>query len=93
MVKSQFLTCPMISNQTVNVPEDQLLDYELTNAERIGNYFHHLMTDEERGKEGPLMYPGLMSDDYLTQCPPTVVFTSEFDFLRRDATHFIERLK
>lgn len=39
------------------------------------------------------MYPGLMSDDDLAKCPPTVVFTSEFDYLRRDATHFIGRLK
>lgn len=29
----------------------------------------------------------------LKDFPPTVVFTSEFDYLRRDALHFIEQLK
>lgn len=39
------------------------------------------------------MFPGLMDLEDLKNCPPTVLFTSEFDFLRRDVYHFIDRLK
>lgn len=45
MIKSQFLTCPMISNQLARVPEGELLDHEKTNVESMANFFHHLVTD------------------------------------------------
>lgn len=51
------------------------------------------MTDEDRKIKGAAMYPGLMDLEDLKKCPPTVVFTSEFDFLRRDALNFVDRLK
>ena len=34
-----------------------------------------------------------MSDDILKLYPPTVIWTSEFDILRRDNEKFAERLK
>jgi acetyl esterase/lipase len=34
-----------------------------------------------------------MTDEELRKLPPTMVFTSEFDFLRRDALDLISRLK
>ena len=67
--------------------------YEKPNAPSITNFFHHLMRDTDRSKKGPEMYPGLMDLDDLRKCPPCVVFTSEFDFLRRDAMEFIGRLR
>lgn len=40
-----------------------------------------------------MLYPGKMSMEDLKQIPPTVVFTSEFDFLRKDALDLISRLR
>lgn len=34
-----------------------------------------------------------MAEDVLAKIPNTIVFTSEYDFLRRDAIKFIGRLK
>jgi acetyl esterase/lipase len=34
-----------------------------------------------------------MNDAALKKIPPVCVFTSEFDMLRRDALHIVERLK
>lgn len=93
MIKSLFLICPMISDQTGSLTENQLKPYEKSNALSISNFFHHLMTDEDRKIKGAAMYPGLMDLEDLKKCPPTVVFTSEFDFLRRDALNFVDRLK
>ena len=39
------------------------------------------------------MFPGRMDAEALKRCPPVCVFTSEFDMLRRDALHIVERLK
>ena len=41
----------------------------------------------------PLLFPGKMDDKYVKLLPPTAMFTSEFDFCRRDAILFAERLK
>lgn len=81
----------MISDQAGRVPEAELEPYEKPNASSVTSFFHHLMTEEQRSQEGvkPLMHPGMMDLDDLKHCPPTIVFTSEFDFLRRDALHFI----
>lgn len=40
-----------------------------------------------------LLYPGRMGIKDLKYCPPTCMFTSEFDFLRGDAMYFIQKLK
>lgn len=93
MIKSQILTCPMISNQSGSLPESQLADYEVPNAESIKNFIQHLSTPEDFKQKSAIAFPGLMSDGEVAQCPPTVIFTSEFDYLRRDAIHFAKRLQ
>lgn len=44
-------------------------------------------------KKDPILFPGLMSQDNTNKLPPTIVITSEFDYLRRDALKFIDKLK
>lgn len=39
------------------------------------------------------LYPGKVDAKLLQMFPPTCVFTSEFDFLRRDNEKFADRLK
>lgn len=39
------------------------------------------------------MFPGKTSDEILAKFPPIAVFTSEFDFLRRDNLAFAERAR
>jgi len=40
-----------------------------------------------------MLYPGRMSLEQLKKLPPAVVFSSEYDYLRRDAHKIIQKLK
>lgn len=40
-----------------------------------------------------MLYPGKASDELLKKLPMTAVWTSEFDFYRRDNVLYAERLK
>lgn len=54
---------------------------------------HNLLVDDpDKERENPYLNPGRMPTEQLCKIPPTIVYTSEFDFLRRDAIHFINRL-
>lgn len=48
------------------------------------------MSEEEKNY---LLYPGNVSDALLKQVPPTAVWTSEFDFYKRDNLKYAQRLK
>ena len=50
-------------------------------------------TDYDNQQNDDQLFPGRTTDDILKLYPPTVVWTSEFDFLRRDNEIFAERLK
>ena len=50
-------------------------------------------TDFEAQANDDQLYPGNASDDIMRKYPPVVVFTQEFDFLRRDNEVFAERLR
>ena len=50
-------------------------------------------TDWENQQDDDQVFPGRTSDEILSQYPPTVIWTSEFDFLRRDNETFAARLK
>lgn len=55
---------------------------------------HNLLVDDpDKERENPYLCPGRMPEAQLRKLPPTIVYTSEFDFLRRDAIHFIDRLR
>ena len=50
-------------------------------------------TDFDNQVDDDQLYPGKVSDVILKKYPPTVVWTSEFDFLRRDNEAFAKRLQ
>ena len=56
-------------------------------------YQHIYATDYENQQNDPQVYPGRASDEILKKYPPTVIWTSEFDCLRRDNEEFAARLK
>ena len=39
-----------------------------------------------------MLFPGKISEEECKLLPPTVVMTSEFDFMRRDAKSLISKL-
>ena len=56
--------------------------------------FYENMTENfYRSKNDPYIFPIKMTDDVMKLLPPTAVFTGEFDFFRRDACAFAERLQ
>ena len=59
----------------------------------MNNVYKMLAYDIDHQKEDPYLYPGNMPMEALEKIPQTVVMTSEFCFVRRDALDFIERLK
>lgn len=56
-------------------------------------YQYMYATDWENQQNDPQVFPGKASDEILKKYPPTVIWTSEFDFLRRDNEQFAARLK
>lgn len=55
--------------------------------------FKLLAPDWDNQHNDEQLYPGKASDDILKLYPPTVVWTSEYDFLRRCNEDFAARLK
>ena len=91
-IKAQFLRCPQLSDELKAVSHDQWNDYEAIQGGQTAE-FHRALAAGEPSPTDFYLVPGRMPLDELRQCPPTVVFTSEFDYLRRDAIAFIARLK
>ena len=52
-----------------------------------------LASDFDNQHDDDQLYPGKASDEILKKYPPTVIFTGEMDFMRRDNEAFAERLK
>ena len=52
-----------------------------------------LATDFDKQQKDDQLFPGRASDKIMSHYPPTVIWTSEFDFLRRDNEKLAERLK
>jgi acetyl esterase/lipase len=50
-------------------------------------------TDWEKQQNDDQVFPGRTTDEILKKYPPTVIWTAEWDFLRRDCEVFAERLK
>ena len=95
-IKAVFMHTGMLSDETQNMPEDKLEvwdnKYGSTPVMMTAAYKLHA-TDFENQKNDDQLYPGRASDDILKKYPPTVIWTGEFDFLRRDNEAFGERLK
>ena len=52
-----------------------------------------LATDFKNQQNDTDLYPGRISDEFLKKVPPFAIWTSEFDFYRRDNLKMAERGK
>ena len=86
----------MLSDETARVPADKLESNEKDyggEPEMLTAIYKLHATDFDKQINDDQLYPGKASDAILKKWPPTVVFTSEFDFYKRDNVLFAQRLK
>lgn len=93
LVKTAFLLCPMIDDSMGTAGDKE--EWEEFNTPHAYMEWQILASDFKKQKEdGDLMlFPGKISVEECKTLPPTVVMTSEFDFIRRDAKNLIEKLQ
>ena len=98
-VRALFIHTGNLSNAANDVPEDQWEHYDkdydydqhfvkscFNACSGFDENFNNMYQDDQ-------LFPGRASDQILKKYPPTVIWTSEFDFLRRDNETFAARLK
>ena len=95
-IKAIFFHTGMVSNETQHLPKEKVEKYEtvyMSQPEVITSCYKLLSTDWDKQQNDDLLFPGRASDEILKKYPPCVVWTSEFDFLRRDNEVLAERFK
>ena len=85
----------MHTNSLADVDGEQLGSFEKPFQEMSTDLFKMIAADFDKSTYGndPEVYPGLMSLEDMKKLPPTIICTSEFDFLRRDALSIIPKLR
>ena len=94
-LRALFVHTAMLSHEVGKLPEEKLEPHENTMgapAQTMLAIYKLHATDFENQSNDDQLYPGKASDDILKKYPPTVIWTSEFDFLRRDNETFAKRL-
>jgi len=96
MLKALFVTCPM-SGDMMNMKQHKG-KLQLDKMERIyqnfgPSCFGLIATDYDNQQDDPVLYPGRMSLEDMKKIPPVVIYTSEYDFLRREALQLVEDLR
>merc|ERR1712224_357559 len=71
----------------------KLEDYEKPVYLQMNSQFVMLAKDYPNQMEDTDLFPGLISDDILSKVCPVAIWTSEFDFYKRDNLVYYERLK
>lgn len=95
-VKALFILTGMLSNETHDLPEDKYESYDKdfgSGPLEMTSCFKLHARDYENQQNDDQLFPGRTTDDILKKYPQTVIWTSEFDFLRRDNEVFAQRLK
>lgn len=95
-VKALFIHTGMLSNETAHFKREELTEYERDwgNQDLVMTSIYKLhATDFDKQINDDQLYPGKASDELLMMYPPTCIWTSEFDFLRRDNELFANRLR
>lgn len=92
LVKSMFLTCPMLSNETSKVSKRKLNLFEKIGFGDMQNLYKMMATDWENQQADYHLLPGRMPEEMLRKLPPTIIWTSEFDMIRRDAVAMVDRM-
>ena len=96
LVKALFIYTGMLSDETANVPDDKLTEYERDWGQppkAMTQMYKLLATDYDNQQQCEQLYPGRASDDILKKYPKTVIWTSEFDMYRRDNEAFAQKLQ
>lgn len=93
LVKLCFPIIPMTSDYYVRTPEAEMPAFERSYASAQVASYEFLAKDKDSQKNDKDIFPNLMGDELASKMPPTVVFTSEFDFFRIGSEELIEVLK
>lgn len=95
-VNSMIIFTGMVSDEGSKVPDSELMRGESRIiVDGLTACFKLLAADFDKQTKDcdDQLYPGTCSDQIMKQYPPTVVFTAEFDYLRRANEKFARRLK
>lgn len=92
LVKANFVHTGMLSDETQNIPKDKLNEME-AQAPSLTSIYKLLATDFENQQNDTNLYPGKITDEFMKTVPPFAVWTSEFDFYRKDNLKIAERGK
>lgn len=87
-----FIHTGMLSDETQHTPKDQLTSVEHS-AVSLTSMYKLLATDFDKQQNDTNLFPGRCSDEELKKLPPFAIWTSEFDFYRRDNIKMGDRAK
>lgn len=93
LVKRLILASPMLGRNLEDTPKEEVPSWEKSYIWSIP--FNLLVDDFEKmdANRDPILYPFNISDEEAKLLPKTVLFTSEFCWLRRDTHLIIPKLK
>ena len=83
----------MLSDETAGMTMEQINTQFEPPADIQTAVFKLHATNFEAQKNDDQLYPGKLSDKMMKKLPMMAVFTSEFDFYRRDCLKYADRLK
>lgn len=94
LVKNVWLFCTMFSHECGKIPFSNLHWYEKSVVDTMTAQYNMCARNGwENQTEDPYLFPGNMPMDIMRRLPPTIVYTSEFCNLRRDAVKAIRRFE
>ena len=93
LVKTLILVAPMLGRNLEDEPEHLVPSWEKS---YVNSLPYNLLVDDfetMNAKRDPILYPFHISDKEAKLLPKTVLFTSEFDWMRKDTHRLIPKLK
>ena len=94
LVKAMFIYSGMLSDETSKLEDSQMSNpFEVWMAPYLTSIYKLHAKDFQKQQSDPFLYPGRVNDVILEKLPMTAVWTSEFDFYRRDNETYAKRLQ
>ena len=93
MVKVMILNCPMLNDHVIQMTRDEVEEWEKPMWPFRQNDFDMHTLDVAANINDPLLFPGKLGVDEMKKLPPTVLQTSEFDYIKRDVHKVIPVMK
>jgi acetyl esterase/lipase len=93
LIKMQFLLSPMLGTGLEDAPENTVMDWEKPYINCLPYDLIASDFPKQNSERDVLLYPSDISLEEARKLPKTVLFTSEFDWLRRDTHNMIVKLK